>query len=926
MKKRHQAQGDPSRWNRKNNEYRPHLRHQPNQSNNGKWKDISAVPNVIDDIHRRISKRTTRILRHEGYLREDDGAIEWGKMSLVFYPDCPEVKTWMKHTWLLLLEKECNKKRFHYCSNSYGYILYMRAVQGHSGEYKVGLSLQDIVEIPYYWIEYIYHVGSSEETKLIYHCRTMWKSRTIGSNTFITLILPRGNKVGLSLQGHWKSRTIGSNTFFTLVLPRGNKVDLSLQDTGNPVLLDRIHLSRWFFQEETKLIYHCKDTGNPVLLDRIHFITLVLPRGNKVDLSLQNNVEIPYYWIEYIYHVGSSKRQQSWSITTGHSGNPELLDRIHSSRWFFQEETKLIYHCRTLWKSRTTGSNTFITLVLPRGIKVDLSLQDTGNPVLLDRIHLSRWCFQEETKLIYHCRTLWQSRTIGSNTFVTLVLPRGNKVDLSLQDTVEIPYTWIEYIYHAGSSKRNQSWSITAGHCGILVLVDRIHLTRWFFQQSWSITAGHCENPVLLDRTHLSRWFFHENTKLVYHCRTLWKSRTIESNTFITLVLPRGNKVDLSLQDTVEIPYCWIEYIFHAGSSKRKQSWSITAGYFGNPVLLVRIHLSRWFFQEETKLIYHYRTLWKSRTIGSNTFITLVLPRGNKVGLSLQGHWQSRTAGSNTFNTLVLSRGNKVDLSLQDTAEIPYYWIEYIYHVGSSKREQSWSITARTLEIPYYWIEYIFHAGSSKRKQSWSITARHCGNPVLLDRIHLSRWFFPDETKLIYHCKTLGKSRTLGSNRFITLGPPRGNTVEIPYYWIEYTYHVGSSKRKHCGNPVLLDRTHLSRWFFQEKQSWPITAGQCGKPVHLDRLDLSCWFFQEETKLICHCRTMWESRTAGSNTFITLVLPRGNTVDLSLQDNVEIPYYWIEHFYHVGSSHCCNSRHSTRSPNSTAPKATILAT
>ena len=39
----------------------------------------------------------------------------------------------------------------------------MRAVQGHSGGKKVDLSLQDKVEIPYKWVDYIYRVGSSRD-------------------------------------------------------------------------------------------------------------------------------------------------------------------------------------------------------------------------------------------------------------------------------------------------------------------------------------------------------------------------------------------------------------------------------------------------------------------------------------------------------------------------------------------------------------------------------------------------------------------------------------------------------------------------------------------------------------------------------------------------------------------------------------------
>ena len=59
--------------------------------------------------------------------------------------------------WLDLL----HKKRFQYCMNSDGFILYMRALQGHSGGAKVDLSLQDDAKIPYKSSLYRYRVGAS---------------------------------------------------------------------------------------------------------------------------------------------------------------------------------------------------------------------------------------------------------------------------------------------------------------------------------------------------------------------------------------------------------------------------------------------------------------------------------------------------------------------------------------------------------------------------------------------------------------------------------------------------------------------------------------------------------------------------------------------------------------------------------------------
>ena len=53
-----------------------------------------------------------------------------------------------------------NKKRFQFCTDPSGQeILYLRALQGHSGRNLIGLSLQDNVLIPNDFFEYIYYIG-----------------------------------------------------------------------------------------------------------------------------------------------------------------------------------------------------------------------------------------------------------------------------------------------------------------------------------------------------------------------------------------------------------------------------------------------------------------------------------------------------------------------------------------------------------------------------------------------------------------------------------------------------------------------------------------------------------------------------------------------------------------------------------------------
>ena len=53
-----------------------------------------------------------------------------------------------------------NKKRFQYCTDPSGQeILYLRALQGHSGLNPIDPALQDNVLIPNNFFEYIYHIG-----------------------------------------------------------------------------------------------------------------------------------------------------------------------------------------------------------------------------------------------------------------------------------------------------------------------------------------------------------------------------------------------------------------------------------------------------------------------------------------------------------------------------------------------------------------------------------------------------------------------------------------------------------------------------------------------------------------------------------------------------------------------------------------------
>ena len=117
----------------------------------------------MDEKSFKISKQMTRLLRHQGHPLGKDVAIEWRRLLPSFCRGHPDAPKWTNQIWTDCLQRGRDKKRFQCCLDSIGYLLYMRAIQGHSGGNKVDPSPQDDVEIPYTSFEYICHVGSSHE-------------------------------------------------------------------------------------------------------------------------------------------------------------------------------------------------------------------------------------------------------------------------------------------------------------------------------------------------------------------------------------------------------------------------------------------------------------------------------------------------------------------------------------------------------------------------------------------------------------------------------------------------------------------------------------------------------------------------------------------------------------------------------------------
>ena len=123
------------------------------------WTDVEPGKYSLSDYE--VSKKVIHFLRHSQHVyREEDGAVQFWRIKenlQKYFLYCPH---WSDSKW-----KACmaggggNKKRFQYYSDSSGTIVYLRALQGHSGRNLIDPSLQDNVLIPNSFFEYIHHVG-----------------------------------------------------------------------------------------------------------------------------------------------------------------------------------------------------------------------------------------------------------------------------------------------------------------------------------------------------------------------------------------------------------------------------------------------------------------------------------------------------------------------------------------------------------------------------------------------------------------------------------------------------------------------------------------------------------------------------------------------------------------------------------------------
>ena len=106
------------------------------------WTEIE--PENYSSIAYSVSKQLSTLLRRGHQPREDDGAIEFWRLKEYLQNDFMQFQRWSDEKWKsTMAEGGGNKNRFQYCTDTSGQeILYLRALQGHSGRNPIDPSLQ----------------------------------------------------------------------------------------------------------------------------------------------------------------------------------------------------------------------------------------------------------------------------------------------------------------------------------------------------------------------------------------------------------------------------------------------------------------------------------------------------------------------------------------------------------------------------------------------------------------------------------------------------------------------------------------------------------------------------------------------------------------------------------------------------------------
>ena len=127
--------------------------------NRRNWIDIEPGKHSLSAYE--VSKKVIHLLCHSQQVhREEDGAVHFWRIKENLQSQFPQSIHWSDDRWKACLAAGGGaKRRFQYCTDVSGTIVYLRALHGHSGRNLVDPSLQDNVTIQSGFFHHIYHIG-----------------------------------------------------------------------------------------------------------------------------------------------------------------------------------------------------------------------------------------------------------------------------------------------------------------------------------------------------------------------------------------------------------------------------------------------------------------------------------------------------------------------------------------------------------------------------------------------------------------------------------------------------------------------------------------------------------------------------------------------------------------------------------------------
>ena len=127
--------------------------------NERKWINIEPGNSSLSACE--ISKKVIHLLRHSQIVqREEDGAVQFCRIKEHLQNQFPQIQYWSDDRWKACLAAGGGaKRRYQYCNDDSGTIVYFRTFQRLSGHNLIDPSLQENVAIQRGFFQQIYHVG-----------------------------------------------------------------------------------------------------------------------------------------------------------------------------------------------------------------------------------------------------------------------------------------------------------------------------------------------------------------------------------------------------------------------------------------------------------------------------------------------------------------------------------------------------------------------------------------------------------------------------------------------------------------------------------------------------------------------------------------------------------------------------------------------